>query len=134
MTQGRAVQDDGPMGNKKAQFITWVKTYWLGPLVKGRPKRQSMAEFLSTIFDIESRPIVLAKAKESFELTGIYMQDGVHPIYGIKDFRKIKKDSTLLVRADLTDSIVDIETPYACFRLTQGEYETIRRFLTLPSN
>lgn len=134
LTHDQADLGGGLMGNKPAAFITWIKAYWLGPLVKGRPKRQSLSEFLAVIFDIEDRPIVLAKAEQSFELNGLYMKDGVHAIYGIKDFRKIKKDSTLFIRADKKSALVDIETPNACFRLTEGEYEKIRRYLTLPSN
>lgn len=118
---------------KPSAFIDYLRAAWLDAIVAERPKGVRLHNWLTFVFCLETRAIALARSRRSFEITGVFMEEGVHPVEGLAGVkRKVAAGELLCLRHDTLTKFYEVETTYGVFKLNDQQWRDIQRYIALP--
>jgi hypothetical protein len=105
--------------------LEWLKRVLISPLLEECPKHTEEREWLSSIFSVKSREICVYRANKEFQIPGVVLEGGVHPIEGAVVSRKVMRSETLVARKDFSQSFYDVEHDGRVFRLSAKQWAGI---------
>lgn len=109
------------------------KTKIIEPLLNLAPRTVDPDDFLSIIFNTNTRVISSYYVRHGFKMPGLYMEYDIYPTQGdYEAYRSASRNDYLTVRIDDTKpNIVNVELHGHVFYLIKDEWKQIRKHLIL---
>lgn len=115
---------------KPSPLVQWVRDHWFRAWYKEKPRDMDTRDFWENLMRINRRRVDFVKVPQGIDgtLPGEIWVEG-RPTAGVGNTkqRSLKGGMVLVVRQDIDEPYVDIDTPFATSRLTKKEWELVQR-------
>jgi hypothetical protein len=107
-----------------------LRAILIDPIISNKPEYINERDYLEYTMCINTRPIATYRVVYGpVEMPGIYLENGVHPNPKAQVQRTLKNKDKVVVRRDEVLMRIDAEANGRVFRLSQNEFERLRRAL-----
>jgi hypothetical protein len=109
--------------------VDWLRRIWIAALLTEKPRNITDTEFLNLLWDVKRRQICAYRALREFQIPGLFLEGGVHPVEGITAGRRIIRGQLVYARKADDQPYYDLEFGDSVFRLTQREWKSVEASL-----